>query len=188
MSAALNLPLIENENRPTPPRNVRPQLRVEPDRTPVADEAPAADSSVEPRSEEPARASDQPVAKPGSSVADLIRSLDGAGREWTSKSRELEQHREHLASARVQQDLVYEQLARIVPVVQETYRSLKTAIESREVGSPDGGIAELAAMNARALEELEKIAGTMNAQAAWHSSAWERYCVSVEEARRLRLA
>jgi hypothetical protein len=131
---------------------------------------------------EPSRAGDQV----GTSFADLGHVLEQRSREWTAMVRQLDQHRQHLTFAQAEQDLVYEQLARIVPVVQDTYRSLKAAIEARESGTAGSGIEEMAAMNTRALEELEKIAGTLNAQAIWYRSAWEQYSHSAENAQRLR--
>lgn len=130
--------------------------------------------------------SEASAGESGTSFADLGHLLEQRSREWAAMVRELERRRQHLAFAQAEQDLACEQLGRIVPVVQDTYRSLKAAIEARQAGITGSPIDEMAAMNARALDELEKLAGTLSAQASWYRSAWEQYLQVAEGARHLR--
>lgn len=120
------------------------------------------------------------------SFTDIGHLLEQRSREWAAMVRELGRRRQHLAFAQAEQDLACEQLGRIVPVVQDTYRSLKSAIEARQSGIEGGPIEEITTMHVRALDELEKLAGTLNAQASWYRMAWEQYLQVAESARRLR--
>ncbi|HEY0353894.1 MAG TPA: hypothetical protein VGC68_09695 [Enterovirga sp.] len=128
----------------------------------------------------------QAKAPGAASFFDLRHVLEQRSREWTTMVRQLEQHRHHLSALEAEQSATYEQLERIVPVVQGTYRTLKSSIEARKSGEAASEIDEVAAVNARALEELEKLAGTLSTQAVWFRSAWEQYARTVESAQRLR--
>jgi hypothetical protein len=145
-------------------------------KSPDYSKAPALDSAAE---ADPASAGDQ-------SFTDLGHVLEQRSREWAAMVRELERRRQHLAFAQAEQDLACDRLGRIVPVVQDTYASLKNAIEARQSGRAGDLVDEIATMHTRAVEELEKLAGTLNAQAIWHRTAWEQYRDTVESARRLR--
>jgi hypothetical protein len=127
-----------------------------------------------------------PKAPGTASFFDLRHVLEQRSREWTTMVRQLEQHRQHLSALEAEQSATYEQLERIVPVVQGTYRTLKASIEAKKSGEAAAEIDEVAAVNARALEELEKLAGTLSTQAVWFRSAWEQYARTVENAQRLR--
>jgi hypothetical protein len=118
--------------------------------------------------------------------ADLGHLLEQRCRKWVAAARNLEQRRRHLAFLQAEQDLACAQLGRIVPAVQESYRSLKEAIDARQTGEAGKSVEESAAMNARALDELEELAGAISARAAWHRTAWEDYMQAAESARSLR--
>lgn len=145
----------------------------------------------------PAPVANQANAQPGetrsapkvpgtASFFDLRHVLEQRSREWTTMVRQLEQHRQHLSALEAEQTSTYEQLERIVPVVQGTFRTLKASIEAKKSGEAAAEIDEVAAVNARALEELEKLAGTLSTQAVWFRSAWEQYARTIESAQRLR--
>jgi hypothetical protein len=127
-----------------------------------------------------------PKAPGTASFFDLRHVLEQRSREWTTMVRQLEQHRQHLSGLEAEQTATYEQLERIVPVVQGTFRTLKASIEAKKSGEAAAEIDEVAAVNARALEELEKLAGTLSTQAVWFRSAWEQYARTIESAQRLR--
>jgi|1185.fasta_scaffold368034_1 hypothetical protein len=142
--------------------------------------------AANPDQAEAGEASKQAKGPGAASFFDLRHVLEQRSREWTTMVRQLEQHRHHLSALEAEQSATYEQLERIVPVVQGTYRTLKNSIEARKSGEAASEIDEVAAVNARALEELEKLAGTLSTQAVWFRSAWEQYARTVESAQRLR--
>jgi hypothetical protein len=118
-------------------------------------------------------------------VEELTSDLERFGRALSGKARELDYNRQYLRSIRAEQDLAYAHVARIIPTVQETYRSLVAAIQSRESGAAGPDIAEVAATNTRALQELQQLVGSLNIQAALYLHAWDQYSASAEDARRM---
>jgi hypothetical protein len=176
-------PLTPESSQPSDPvalRNPRPAPvsgNLGPSSTPAAT---AKEAPAEPQGGQASKAPGVP------SFFDLRHVLEQRSREWTTMVRQLEQHRQHLSALEQEQSATYEQLERIVPVVQGTYRTLKASIEAKKSGEPAAEIDEVAAVNARALEELEKLAGALSTQAVWFRSAWEQYARTVDNAQRLR--
>ena len=194
-----------NDNAPQPAprmpeaRNVRPltpegsqnpdpvALRAgRPSQPPMPGQGSGPALAANPDQADASEAGKQAKAPGAASFFDLRHVLEQRSREWTTMVRQLEQHRHHLSALEAEQSATYEQLERIVPVVQGTYRTLKSSIEARKSGEAASEIDEVAAVNARALEELEKLAGTLSTQAVWFRSAWEQYARTVESAQRLR--
>ena len=118
--------------------------------------------------------------------ADLTSDLDRRSREWASMARVLEQHRQHLEVAEREQEACYGKLARVMPVVQETAKALKNAIDERKRGQGTGDIDGLFSLSSRALDELEKAAATLATNLIWCRTAWDEYARSMEAAQRLR--
>ncbi len=112
--------------------------------------------------------------------------LERRSRQSATLVRLLEQHRQQLLTAERERDAAYDQLARIVPVVHETARTLREAMDARKVEDDTARMHKLFMMNGRALDELEKVATTLFADFLCVKSAWEQYARSVEDARKLR--
>ena len=112
--------------------------------------------------------------------------LERRGRQSATMARLLDQHRQQLVTAEKERDAAYEQLARVVPVVQETANDLREAMNARKVDEDQARMHRLFMLNGRALDELEKVATALFADFLWVKSAWEQYARSVEDARLLR--
>lgn len=112
--------------------------------------------------------------------------VERRSRETASMVRMLEQHRRQLAKAERDHAQAAEMLSRIMPVIDETNRSLKVGLEQFKPGDETGHLQTLFTLNARAFEELEKVSEDLNASAAWHRSCWEQYVSSVERAQEMR--
>src|SRR4051812_37400342 len=106
-------------------------------------------------------------SSPALGHADLTSDLDRRSREWASMARVLEQHRQHLEVAEREQESCYGKLARVMPVVQETAKALKNAIDERKRGQGSGDIDGLFSLSSRALDELEKAAATLATNLIW---------------------
>ncbi len=98
----------------------------------------------------------------------------------------LDQHRLQLEAAEKERDAAYDQLARIVPLVQDSARELKSAMDRCKAGELGADLAGLCAKNGKALEELEKIAVALSSHFLWCRSAWEQYAKTIVVAQRLR--
>ena len=101
-------------------------------------------------------------------------------------ARQIVYHRQHLETAQRERDTAYEELARIVPLVQETARELKSAMDRCKAGELGADLAGIFGKNGAALEDLEKIAVTLNGISQWTRSAWEQYARTIVNAQRLR--
>jgi hypothetical protein len=162
---------------------------------------------VKPRGSDAAPANARPVVrketvpseKPLEPMSEAMRSPTLAGgfaavrddlerrtRESAHMVRLLEQHRQHLEATERERDAVYEQLARIVPMVQDSARELKTAMDQCKAGELGADLASLWLRNGKALEELENVAATLASRFLWCRSAWEQYAKSIVVAQRLR--
>lgn len=185
MSNALQADTQDHEESPPPPKNIRPVVKTEAaqpeDNKQVERLAPSAGLPSDPGAE-PMRA---PRLLPGGFLA-VGEDLERRAREWANMVRLLEQHRLHLESAEAERDGVYDKLARVVPIVQETGDALKAAMEACKAGEMSGDLATVYARNSRALDELEKIAVALSANFLWCRSAWEQYARSIVSAQRLR--
>ena len=113
-------------------------------------------------------------------VEDEIETFAAIGEDLERRSRQsatlvrlLEQHRQQLVTAERERDAAYAQLARIVPVVQETARNLREAMDARRLEEDPAPMHKLFVLNGRALDELEKVATTLFADYLWVKSAWE---------------
>lgn len=118
--------------------------------------------------------------------SDLGKELDRRSRESASMVRLLEQHRRQLAKAEKDRNHAADMLARVIPVVEDTGRKLKIGMESFRPGEDPAQLQTLFTMNARALDELERVAEDLNASAAWNRTCWEQYIASVETAQQMR--
>src|SRR5215211_273721 len=72
-------------------------------------------------------------------------------REWTAMVRLLEQNRHTLDCAEMERDAAYEELARILPIVQETAKELTAAMDASRSGRPSPDLPELFAKNSESL-------------------------------------
>lgn len=112
--------------------------------------------------------------------------LERRSRRSATMARLLEQHRHQLQTAEKERDEAYEKLSRVYPVVQETTRALKEAMDARKVDEDSSRMQRLFQLNGRALDELEKVSVTLFADFLWCKTAWEQYAKTVEDARQLR--
>ncbi len=126
------------------------------------------------------------TARPSVPYASVGEELERRSREWTAMVRLLEQNRHALDCAEMERDAAYDELARIVSVVQHTARELKEAMEHCKQGELGADLAGLSAKNGKALEDLEKIAVTLNSHFLWCRSAWEQYAKTIVSVQRYR--
>ena len=112
--------------------------------------------------------------------------LERRSREGTSMVRLLDQYRQQLETAERERDNAYAELARIVVTVQDTARDFRTATERCKAGDRGADLAGLCARNGAALEDLERIAGTLNSHFLTCRVAWEQYARTIVNAQRLR--
>ena len=112
--------------------------------------------------------------------------LDRRTRESAHMVRLLEQHRQHLEATERERDAAYDELARIMPMVQDSARELKTAMDQCKAGELGADLASLWLRNGKALEELENVAANLASRFLWCRSAWEQYAKSIVVAQRLR--
>jgi hypothetical protein len=112
--------------------------------------------------------------------------LDRRSREWTQMVRLLEQNRHTLDCAEMERDAAYEELARVLPIVQETAKELTAAMDASRSGRPASDLPELFAKNSDALDQLEKVSVALSGHFLRCRAAWEQYARSVDSAQRLR--
>jgi hypothetical protein len=126
------------------------------------------------------------AARPGVPYASVGEELERRSREWTAMVRLLEQNRHALDCAEMERDAAYDELARIIPVVQETAKELTTAMDASRGGQPAADLPELFSRNSDALDQLEKVAVALSGHFLRCRTTWEQYARSVENAQRLR--
>jgi hypothetical protein len=159
------------------PTNVRPVIRKE--------TAPSTDMAPVTRIAEPTSDPTRSASLAGGFAA-VRDDLERRTRESAHMVRLLEQHRQHLEATERERDAAYEQLARIVPMVQDSARDLKSAMDQCKAGELGADLASLWLRNGKALEELESVAATLASRFLWCRSAWEQYAKSIVVAQRLR--
>jgi len=108
--------------------------------------------------------------------------LERRSREWTAMVRLLEQNRHTLDCAEMERDAAYDELARIVPIVQETAKELTAAMDASRSGRPSPDLPELFAKNSESLDQLEKVSVALSGHFLRCRAAWEQYARSVENA------
>jgi hypothetical protein len=134
----------------------------------------------------PAAAGAARAALPTVEYARVSDELERRSREWTAMVRLLEQNRHTLDCAEMERDAAYDELARIVPIVQETAKELTAAMDASRSGRPSPDLPELFAKNSEALDQLEKVSVALSGHFLRCRAAWEQYARSVENAQRLR--
>ena len=95
----------------------------------------------------PAAAGAARPALPTVEYARVSDELERRSREWTAMVRLLEQNRHTLDCAEMERDAAYDELARIVPIVQETAKELTAAMDASRSGRPSPDLPELFAKN-----------------------------------------
>ena len=95
----------------------------------------------------PAAAGAARAALPTVEYARVSDELERRSREWTAMVRLLEQNRHTLDCAEMERDAAYDELARIVPIVQETAKELTAAMDASRSGRPSPDLPELFAKN-----------------------------------------
>lgn len=128
----------------------------------------------------------RPVRAGSSGYASVSEELERRNREWTAMIRVLEQNRHALESAELERDAAYDELARIVPIVQETGKQLKAAMNATREGQPAADLADLFARSGDALDQLESVSVALSGHFLRCRTTWEQYARSVETAQRLR--
>ena len=126
------------------------------------------------------------AARPSVPYASVGEELERRSREWTAMVRLLEQNRHALDCAEMERDGAYDELSRIVPIVQETAKELTAAMDASRGGQPAPDLPELFSRNSDALDQLEKVAVALSGHFLRCRTAWEQYARSVENAQRLR--
>jgi hypothetical protein len=126
------------------------------------------------------------AALPTVEYARVSDELERRSREWTAMVRLLEQNRHTLDCAEMERDAAYDELARIVPIVQETAKELTAAMDASRSGRPSPDLPELFAKNSESLDQLEKVSVALSGHFLRCRAAWEQYARSVENAQRLR--
>jgi hypothetical protein len=112
--------------------------------------------------------------------------LDRSMQAGASVVRQIVQHRHHLETAERERDAAYAELARIVPLVQDTARELKTAMDRCKAGELGADLTGVFGKNAAALEDLEKTVVTLAGICQWTRGAWDQYARTIVNAQRLR--
>jgi hypothetical protein len=126
------------------------------------------------------------TVRPAVGYASVSDELERRSREWTAMVRLLEQNRHTLDCAEMERDAAYDELSRIVPIVQETARDLTAAMDASRGGQPSPDLPELFSRNSDALDQLEKVSVALSGHFLRCRTAWEQYARSVENAQRLR--
>jgi hypothetical protein len=127
-----------------------------------------------------------PAARVEGGFAAVRDDLDRSMQAGAAMVRQIVQHRHHLETAEKERDAAYAELARIVPLVQDTARELKTAMDRCKAGELGADLAGVFGKNAAALEDLEKTVVTLNGICQWTRSAWDQYARTVVGAQRVR--
>ena len=112
--------------------------------------------------------------------------LDRSMHAGASVVRQIVQHRHHLETAERERDAAYAELVRIVPLVQDTARELKTAMDRCKAGELGADLAGIFGKNAAALEDLEKTVVTLSGVCQWTRAAWDQYARTIVNAQHLR--
>lgn len=112
--------------------------------------------------------------------------LDRHTREWRNTYRLLEQQRPMLEAAEAERDRLQEVLNRVVPRVNESARSLNTAMEMARKGDFSGDLAAQFTKNLAILDEMEAVAESLTANLLQMRSTWEQYARTVLRAQALR--
>jgi hypothetical protein len=112
--------------------------------------------------------------------------LDRSMQTGASVVRQIAQHRHLLETAERERDAAYAELARIVPLVQDAARELKTAMDRCKAGELGADHAGVFGKNAAAIEDLEKTVVTLGGIFQWSRSAWDQYARTIVDAQRLR--
>jgi len=167
---------VKPRNSEVAPANVRPVVR--------KDTAPSTEMPAKKAAEPTGDAMRSPTLAGG--FAAVRDDLERRTRESAHMVRLLEQHRQHLEATERERDAAYDELARIIPMVQDSARELKTAMDQCKAGELGADLASLWLRNGKALEELENVAATLASRFLWCRSAWEQYAKSIVVAQRLR--
>jgi hypothetical protein len=112
--------------------------------------------------------------------------LERRSREWTKMVRLLDLNRQNLDAAEAERDAAYSELAIIVPIVEQTARELKEAMEAGRAGEQSPDLATLFSTNGEALDRLERVSVALTGHFLRCRSAWEQYVRSVYSAQQLR--
>ena len=135
----------------------------------------------------PAAAGAARPALPTVEYARVSDELERRSREWTAMVRLLEQNRHTLDCAEMERDAAYDELARIVPIVQETAKELTEGFgcepQRPAVAGPAGAVREEQRVSRSAREGLGRAQRLFPALPRGLGAIYAR---SVENAQRLR--
>lgn len=148
-----------------------------PARKPIRPEPPlASGSSINTR----------PVRQPQSAFLAIREDVERRSREWIATAHLVEQSRNYLATAEAERDFGYKTLAEVLPLVEESGRDLKEAMNRAKDGEDVGNIESLFEASDRALECLERVASDLSAQLVWCRTAWEQFEKAHQKEKKLR--
>jgi hypothetical protein len=112
--------------------------------------------------------------------------LEGRGREAAKMVRLVDRHRQQFDAAEQDLEAMHERLRGLMPVVQGAATALKTATRACQQGDEVHDLADLFQRNSAVLDELEAVAGNLNAQLLWVRSSWDQYAKVILASQRLR--
>jgi len=116
----------------------------------------------------------------------LADDLDRRSREWRNIHRLLEQQRPYLERAEAERDRLYTNLEEVMARVQESNASFKDSIERTKAGDISADLSAQFGNCFSALEDLERVAGSLTVNLLDILTCWEQYATTVIKAHRMR--
>lgn len=111
--------------------------------------------------------------------------LEQHNRAWTRAFGQLEQHRAALSEVEEQVHALQAELDVLLPIVQQAEQDVQTALVRPGAFERASGMETLLGSGISAAEQLAGLAQTVAEHLARRRSAWEQYCTSLEEVRRV---
>jgi hypothetical protein len=181
-------PMMEDDMNPTRADEAAPQ-KDRPAEAPTVEplrRAPAPERPAKSRAMESVLEAGRAAKNSAAGFQAVSEELERRSREWTKMVRLLDLNRQNLDAAEAERDAAYAELSMIVPIVEQTARELKAAMEAGRAGEQSPDLATLFSTNGEALDRLERVSVALTGHFLRCRSAWEQYVRSVYSAQQLR--